>query len=530
MLGLCRNSFTASSHRITKQSLFASRTNSRAMSESSSDSRRVYLAVGSNLGNRFQNIMEGLDQLCSNTQDINVTRTSALIETAPMYVTEQPAFLNGVIEIETTLTPSKLLRRIKEVERDLGRAPNTVRNGPRPLDLDILFYDVDEDDATSLVMDEPDLEIPHPRISERDFVLAPLIDIGASDLVHPLTNSTIGQLRSRLLQQSQNDMPVRVLPLPRDRVLHLNETIVMGILNVTPDSFSDGGNYEGRVDLAVREALKMIEDGAGIIDIGGESTRPGAKEVAIAEELERTIPVIKKIRESEYFVRHTKQLLKGDVVSCVSLFVHCFKYSDDSNIPISIDTRHAVVAEAALKAGADIVNDVSGGTFDPNMLSTVSEFNASMILMHMRGTPETMQTMTQYEEQGIILDVAAELRERSQEAEKAGIHRWQQVLDPGIGFAKDFNGNLMLLKNYGRLQSMLGNIPFLLGTSRKGFIGKVTGETIAKERDYGTLASCIAALCLSKDSDSGFSILRVHNVKGIKQGALVFDAICAAKN
>eukprot|EP00546_Thalassionema_frauenfeldii_P002299 CAMPEP_0178937690 /NCGR_PEP_ID=MMETSP0786-20121207/25908_1 /TAXON_ID=186022 /ORGANISM="Thalassionema frauenfeldii, Strain CCMP 1798" /LENGTH=175 /DNA_ID=CAMNT_0020616311 /DNA_START=127 /DNA_END=651 /DNA_ORIENTATION=- len=175
------------------------------MSESSSDRRRVYLAVGSNLGNRFQNIVEGLGQLCSNKQDINVTRTSALIETAPMYVTEQPAFLNGVIEIETTLTPSKLLSRIKQVERDLGRAPNTVRNGPRPLDF--------EDDATSLVMDEPDLEIPHPRISERDFVLAPLIDIGASDLVHPLTNSTIGELRSRLLQQSQNGMPVRVLPL-----------------------------------------------------------------------------------------------------------------------------------------------------------------------------------------------------------------------------------------------------------------------------------------------------------------------------
>jgi len=502
MFGLCYKSFAASSCHRLKRPLFAARLGSRNISSESSSpsSRRAYLAVGSNLGDRFQNIVQGLDQLCNNTCDINVTRTSALIETAPMYVTDQPAFLNGVVEIETTLEPPNLLRRIKQVEKDLGRASNGIRNGPRPLDLDILFYDVDASNTTSLVLDEPDLEIPHPRVLEREFVLAPLMDIGAGNLVHPLTNSTVSELLSRLLQQSPSDAPVRVLPLARGRVLHLNETIVMGILNVTPDSFSDGGNYDGRVDLAVREALNMVKDGAGIIDVGGESTRPGAKEVAIDEELERTIPVIEKIREF------------------------------NTDIPISIDTRHAIVAEAALKSGADIVNDVSGGTFDPEMLPTVSKFRATMVLMHMRGTPENMQTMTEYEKQGVVHEVASELRERSKEAEKAGIHRWQQVLDPGIGFAKDLNANLILLKHYGKLQSMLGHIPFLLGTSRKGFIGKVTGETVAKDRDYGTLASCIAAMSLAKNPVSGVSILRVHNVKGIKQGVLVFDAIYGANS
>ena len=257
--------------------------------------RRAYVAVGSNLGNRFDNIANGVDLLCNSTSDeIKLVRTSSLLETAPMYVTDQPAFLNGVVEVETTLPPKDLLRRIKGVERDLGRNFSGIRNGPRPVDLDIVFYDLDEE--SSLVLDDEDLVIPHARLSEREFVLAPLIDLGASELMHPTLNQTVRQLYEQLKQREKLEA-VRVLPLPRGRMLYLHETVIMGILNVTPDSFSDGGNYQGQVDLAVKEALEMVENGAGIIDVGGESTRPGAAEVATEEELQRTIPVIQGIRQ-----------------------------------------------------------------------------------------------------------------------------------------------------------------------------------------------------------------------------------------
>jgi dihydropteroate synthase len=227
------------------------------------------------------------------------------------------------------------------------------------------------------------------------------------------------------------------------------------------------------------------------------STRPGAKEIAVEQQIQRTIPVIKKLRQV-------------------------------SDVPISIDTRHADVARAAIEAGADIVNDVSGGTFDPNMLSTVSELNVPMILMHMRGTPESMQTMTEYKNVDVCNDVADALLEISHDAEEAGIHRWVQVLDPGIGFAKDQDGNLQLLKQTATtMREKLQGIPILLGTSRKGFLGKITGETNAAERDFGSVASCVVALCLGSPSPSnlGCNILRVHNVKGTKQATLVMDAI-----
>jgi dihydropteroate synthase len=198
-----------------------------------------------------------------------------------------------------------------------------------------------------------------------------------------------------------------------------------------------------------------------------------------------------------------------------------------SDVPISIDTRQAAVARAAMEAGADIVNDVSGGSFDSEMLSTVSDLGVPIILMHMRGTPESMQTMTVYSD---VCEVVIEaLLEKSLDAEEAGIQRWMQVLDPGIGFAKDFDGNLLLLKHAASMRPNLQGIPLLLGTSRKGFIGEITGEINPEERDFGSVASCITALCLGSSSDLGCNILRVHNVKGTKQAIVVMDAISNAK-
>jgi 2-amino-4-hydroxy-6-hydroxymethyldihydropteridine diphosphokinase/dihydropteroate synthase len=189
------------------------------------------------------------------------------------------------------------------------------------------------------------------------------------------------------------------------------------------------------------------------------------------------------------------------------------------------------VARAAVNAGVDIVNDVSGGTFDPEMLSTVAELQVPIVLMHMRGTPESMQTLTDYESQGGVVDsVVNALLQRSRAAEEAGIPRWMQILDPGIGFAKDLDGNLSLLKHYSEIRSQLGDMPLLLGTSRKGFIGMISGESVAEERDFGTVGSCITALCLGNGNGRnrcyiGCNILRVHNVKGAKQATSVMDAI-----
>jgi dihydropteroate synthase len=184
------------------------------------------------------------------------------------------------------------------------------------------------------------------------------------------------------------------------------------------------------------------------------------------------------------------------------------------------------VARLAVGAGADIVNDVSGGMFDPSMLATVAELGVPMVLMHMRGTPETMQSMTDYDD--VVYNVGASLLERSQAAESAGISKWMQILDPGIGFAKDLQGNLLLLKSMPEIRSITGNVPLLLGTSRKGFIGKIAGITDPKDRDPGTIASTVAAICIGEQAGS-CNIVRVHNVAAVRQGTIIMDAIRKAK-
>jgi len=491
------------------------------------------------MGDTYQNIAMALSALeeakHNGTKVVRVLRTSYLRMTAPMYVTDQAAFLNGAVEIETTLTPLELLRAVKLVESNLGRdvGPDStaLRFGPRPVDLDILLFDgyeVTNPDGTmadtlgendsipcSVVMRTEKLEIPHPRMAEREFVLSPMSDLERKDdrITHPVSNKSMSELLNSLLGQnnqtdaSKEEKAVRVLPLPGGRMLLFNETIIMGILNVTPDSFSDGGKYySSSAELAASQAIQLEKDGADIIDVGGESTRPGAEEVAVQEELERVIPVITRIRQ-------------------------------ESNVPISIDTRHSTVAKAAIEAGADIVNDVSGGTHDPEMLSCVASLGVPMIIMHMRGNPKTMQSLTNYgkgEEDGddsgggVVSGVARELMQRSAAAEAAGIPRWLQVVDPGIGFAKDIDGNLSLLQGVDTLRQSCERIPFLFGPSRKGFIGKITGESDPEERDYGTIAACLACIQNNNDGENNIeacNMLRVHNVKAVKQAVLVYEAI-----
>ncbi len=477
--------------------------------------RKAYLAVGSNMGNTYQNIANALSSLQFNGS-VKLLHTSFLRTTAPMYVTDQPNFLNGAVQIETSLSPYELLTALKKVENELGRdlSGNSQRYGPRPVDLDILLYDgndvttlqataaetIDENDLipNSLVMSKHDsemwLEIPHPRIAEREFVLAPLMDLermDANDIIHPILNKTMKDLLMALhnknnlsVDEEQQPPPSRrVLPLPRGRMLVFNKTIIQGILNVTPDSFSDGGKYSKSVEDALAQALQMEKDGAGIIDIGGESSN--CEPVGIEEELRRVLPIIERIRQ-------------------------------ESDIPISIDTRNARVAQAAVEAGADIVNDISGGTHDPEMLSCVASMGVPMILMDMRDYTTNS---------GVLSGVVMELMERSKAAEAAGIPRWLQVLDPGIAFGKDFDGSLSLLKGSGVLRANCGNMPFLFGPSRKNFIGKVTGETDPAERDVGTIAACLASIENKEGFRDACTILRVHNVKAVKHAVLTYEAI-----
>ncbi|MBN2685613.1 MAG: dihydropteroate synthase [Pontiellaceae bacterium] len=247
-------------------------------------------------------------------------------------------------------------------------------------------------------------------------------------------------------------------------------SLVMGILNTTPDSFSDGGVYFDP-GAAVAHALEMEAQGADLIDIGGESTRPGADPVSAEEEIRRTVPVIEGIRAQ-------------------------------SNVVLSIDTMKAEVAAAALAAGADIINDVSGFEADPQMVHTAAETQAGVVLMHMQGTPCTMQHAPAYDD--VVEEVGAYLAARAAWAEEQGVARERIVLDPGIGFGKTQEHNLELLRGLPKLAER--GYPLLIGASRKRFIGAITGRTAPADRTAGSLG--VAAWSVA----NGAHILRVHDV------------------
>ena len=257
----------------------------------------------------------------------------------------------------------------------------------------------------------------------------------------------------------------------------------MGILNITPDSFFDGGCYLDP-EAAVARALKLVGEGADILDLGAQSTRPGALPITEREELERLLPVLKRVR---------KEVL----------------------VPLSIDTTRPEVAKECLGAGADIINDVSGLTRSgPEMAKAVRKSGAGLILMHTRGTPETMQTLASYG--NVVTEVMTELRESIRIATDAGIERERIVVDPGLGFAKTTEQNLEIMKNLGAFHKL--ELPVMLGPSQKSFIGQVTGREVS-EREFGT-AACIAAAVMS-----GIQIVRVHDVKAMRDVVRVTESI-----
>lgn len=272
----------------------------------------------------------------------------------------------------------------------------------------------------------------------------------------------------------------------RDRTLNLDRPLVMGILNITPDSFSDGGRFRS-VDDALRRAEEMISEGADIIDVGGESTRPGSRPVSTDDEIERVVPIVKEIKAK-------------------------------FDIPISIDTHKSPVAFAAVDVGAAIVNDISAFRFDPSMAKTIAELGAGVVLMHSRGTIEALHTTETAE--NIFDDVSRDFRRAVAVALAAGVNNEAIALDVGIGFGKTLEQNLALIAGVGRLIDEFRPYPFLIGTSRKSFIGKLLGGVSVDQRLEGSLATAVIAVW------NGVKIVRTHDIKETLSAIKIADALC----
>jgi len=261
------------------------------------------------------------------------------------------------------------------------------------------------------------------------------------------------------------------------------KTYIMGVLNITPDSFSDAGLYFDK-SAAIERGIQMVEEGADIIDIGGESTRPGSEQITTEEELKRTIPVIEALAR-------------------------------EIRIPISIDTYKSEIARRALDAGASIVNDISGLRFDPKMPEVVSQYDVPVVIMHIKGTPRDMQQNPQYE--ALIPEIMDYLRAGITIARKAGIPDDKIVIDPGIGFGKTYEDNLKIIHDLHEFTFF--RKPILIGPSRKAFIGKILGDVPVTDRLEGTAAAVSVSIM------NGANIIRVHDVKEMVKVAKVADAI-----
>lgn len=265
----------------------------------------------------------------------------------------------------------------------------------------------------------------------------------------------------------------------REYSLRFDKTLIMGILNVTPDSFSDGGLFTD-VDTAVQQGKKMASEGANIIDIGGESTRPGSLPISEKEEIHRILPVVTKLL-------------------------------DEVSVPLSVDTYKPQVAKACLNAGAHLINDTTGLT-NPEMRRTIAKYNVPVVLMHMKGSPKTMQKNPFYND--VLAEISSFFHKQITTAHNEQIQ--QIIIDPGIGFGKTVHHNLQILRHLDTFQSL--GCPILVGPSRKAFIGEITGQPVT-ERLWGTIAAvAIAAL-------NGANLVRVHDVKECKQALQIADAI-----
>jgi len=530
-----------------------------------------------------------------------VVDTSFMYETAPMYVEDQPRFLNAAAEIRTTLAPLDLLDLTQTIEARLGRdhaASLALPKGPRVVDLDMVWHEGaytasghpastqgSAETSASAVLHTPRLTLPHIGLAEREFVLRPLADIRPG-WRHPVHGRTVVEMLDAL----EHDPGMkRVLPIrhrdpssssvqtsanDEERTLVLSErTYVMSIINTTPDSFSDGGLYADDAQRAAESALQMLRWGADMLDIGGMSTAPGRPDVEEDEEQRRVVPVIQGIRAAEGANSSSTKVPKAI---------------------ISIDTFRPSTARGALDAGASLINDVTGarGTWSDEapadsagqdsgtnelgdaMLQLVAERGVPIVLMHMRGTSRTMtsERHTTYSSSGmarsrggddidedaaVVESVREELRICVERALRAGVPRWNIIIDPGIGFAKTREGSLALVRRVSDLTSKewesadvrahasdqgsnndagpnlsMRNLPVLLGPSRKRFLAPTTTSSYSsssdrtektdsnpRDRVYATAAACAAGV------SGGVDIVRVHDTREMVDVVRTADAI-----
>ncbi|GEQ70784.1 hypothetical protein JCM33374_g4463 [Metschnikowia sp. JCM 33374] len=459
--------------------------------------------------------------------------TSSLYVSKPMYYTDQPDFYNGAVHLQVEdLSPHDLLNVIKEIEYKELRRVKDFDNGPRSIDLDIVLFD-------RITVTTADLVVPHKSMLDRTFVLQPLCELISPDFTHPVTAEPIHNHLARSLaalsdpELQESPKLVSVTPGTNGRRLRFNHdntspSVLMAIFNATPDSFSDGGSKLFLTpEKIVAEALDMKEKGAQIIDIGGVSTRPGSSEPPSQEELARVLPVVEAIRGEARL----------------------------NDILVSVDTYRADVAEQVLEAGADIINDISMGLYDNKIFNVVAKYGCGYVMNHTRGTPATMSKLNKYgppnsslveynidERSGmmpllegstrnLLNGVCRELASQLRLATESGVRKWQVIIDPGIGFAKDLSQNLSIIRHARRFKKYaqvdltvesyvsFHGMAVLMGTSRKGFLGKLTGQEEAKLRVVSSTASVVACV------EQGADIVRVHDVKETKEALQVADAI-----
>ena len=415
-----------------------------------------------------------------------VEAISSIYETAPWGFIEQPDFLNICVSGKTLLKPDQFLSASKMIEEQVGRRPGR-HWGPRLIDIDLLYYD-------RLVMVEEELTLPHPGLTERAFVLKPLAEI-AKDYIDPQLNISVAELA-----QSIDEGTVKLLQDPTRtlrRPVHFSwgiKTYVMGIVNVTPDSFSGDGLFKRDewINKARDQAIRFVDQGADILDIGGESTRPGSSPINAEEEMLRVIPVLKAIRQ---------------VV----------------NVPISIDTYRAAVAKAALAEGADWINDVWGLRMDQELAPLVGDRGCPVVIMHNRSKPKDVEQESRlggryigvhYDD--LLSDIQRELQTSIDIALTHGVDEKRIILDPGLGFGKTVEQSLQLLDELDILKDL--GFPLLVGPSRKSFIG-FSLDLPPRERMEGTAATVTIAI------DRGADIIRVHDVKEMVRVAGMTDRI-----
>jgi dihydroneopterin aldolase / 2-amino-4-hydroxy-6-hydroxymethyldihydropteridine diphosphokinase / dihydropteroate synthase len=462
----------------------------------------AYIAIGSNIGDRVINIQTALAQLKVSPGVASVESTGFLYDSAPMYYEDQRTFLNTCCKITTSLSAHDLLSKVlKPIETNMGRVKEFV-NGPRCIDLDLILYG-----PYQVISDSPDLIIPHPRMQERPFVLAPLADI-APELVHPVTGKSILDMRDAI----QDDSCYRVFPGVSDkRLFRLGDrSYILGILNVTPDSFSDGGKYD-QVETAVAHAREMITQGADVIDVGGESTRPRAGIVEADEEQSRVVDVIARLR------------------------------AEFPAIPISIDTYKASTARLAVLAGASIVNDVSAGLIDSDMLTTVADLGVPYMFAHAGrvgshppcdfgdGKSAVFEPNCA-DVDGAVNIITSQIHKRVNEVLASGIHPWNIVLDPGFGFAKSGNLNFQLARRFG---DVFHDMPFptMSGVSRKRFLRDLKNDGAdwvgpESQAVIGTVAVTVAMMGASSRLPD---FHRVHDVGELKHALVLADNILREK-